>query len=92
MLAPREVGEDVGYGPARILIPAEVDEVSKTLASITADQLKARYDWKAMNNSEIYPQGWREGDEGFILGNFEELKKLYESAARRGMGVIQWLN
>jgi hypothetical protein len=66
--------------------------VSEALARITPDQLKQKYDWKLINNSEIYPQGWREGDEDYILGNFASLKKLYESAAHRHIGIIQWLN
>lgn len=92
VLAPREIGEDVGYGPARILTPAEVSEVNKALASIPADQLQSKYDWQALNRNEIYPQNWSEGDHDYIVGNFEDLKKLYASAAHRGMGIIQWLN
>mgnify|MGYP003581422094 CR=1 FL=1 len=92
VLAPTEIGEDVGYGPARILKPPEVAEVSKALVPITVDQLRVRYDCEVMNKSEIYPQGWAHDDADYILGNFEDLKKLYESAARRSMGIIQWLN
>jgi Domain of unknown function (DUF1877) len=92
VFAPTELGEDTGSGPARILRPEEVIELSKALAPITPDKLKKKCDWTLMNDSEIYPQGWRAGDEAYIAENFAALKKLYESAARRRMGVIQWLS
>jgi hypothetical protein len=92
IFAPSELGEDLGYGSARVLKADEVAEVSKALAPVTPDKLKRKCDWNLMNDSEIYPQGWRAGDEDYIAENFAALKKLYESAARRRMGVIQWLS
>jgi hypothetical protein len=92
VIAPTEIGEDNGSGHARVLTPEEVIEVSKALAPITADKLKRKCDWQSMNDSEIYPQGWHAGDEEYIAENFSHLKKLYESAARRRMSVIQWLS
>jgi Domain of unknown function (DUF1877) len=92
MLAPTQIGEDVGAGPARLLMPDQVAEVSKALAAITPDKLKKRCDWQLMNDSEIYPQNWRVGDEEYLAENFARAKKLYESAARRRMGVVQWVS
>jgi len=91
VFAPTLIGEDVGYGPARLLMPNEVVDVSKALAPMTADKLKRRCDWNAMNEREIYPQAWRIGDEDYLADNFIHLKKLYDSAARRRMSVVQWI-
>ena len=91
VFAPSTIGEDVGYGPARLLMPNEVADVSKALAPITADKLKRRCDWNVMNEREIYPQGWQRGDEDYIADNFNQLKKLYESAARRKLAIMQWI-
>lgn len=91
VFAPTTIGEDVGHGLARLLMPHEVVEVSKALAPMTADKLKRRCDWSVMNDREIYPQGWRAGDEEYIAENFNSLKKLYESAARRRMAIVQWI-
>ena len=91
VFAPTQLGEDVGYGPARLLTADQVVEVRKALAPITGDHLKKKCNWTLMNDSEIYPQGWRAGDEDYIAENFAQLKKLYESAARRRMGVVQWV-
>ena len=92
VFAPTSIGEDLGHGPARILKPDEVVEVSKALAPLTADKLKRRCDWNVMNEREIYPRSWRSGDEDYIADNFNHLKKLYDAAARRRMAVVQWVS
>jgi hypothetical protein len=92
VFAPTEIGEDSGYGLPRALTADQVVEVSKALAPITADKLRKKCDLKLMNDREIYPQGWRAGDEDYVAENFAHLKKLYESAARRRLGVVQWLS
>ncbi len=91
VFAPTTIGADVGHGPARLLMPSEVIEVSKALAPMTADKLKRQCDWNVMNEREIYPQGWTAGDEDYIAENFAALKKLYDSAARRQMAIVQWI-
>lgn len=88
VIAPTEIGG----GSARLLVPDDVVTVSKALASITADKLKRKCDWAVMNEREIYPQGWQSGDEEYIAENFTALKKLYDSAARRRMAVVQWIS
>jgi hypothetical protein len=90
VFAPVAMSGDVGDGPARLLTPDQVVEVNRALVAITADKLKKKCDWQLMNDREIYPQGWRAGDEDYLAENFMQLKKFYESAARRRMGVIQW--
>ncbi len=74
-------------------MPHDVVEVSKALAPMTADKLKRRCDWNVMNDRKIYPQGWRAGDEEYIAENFNRLKKLCESAARRSAcgGRARWI-
>lgn len=88
VFAPTSIGE--GIGSVRVLMPDDVVTVSKALAPNTADKLKRKCDWSVMNDREIYPQGWRAGDEQYIAENFTSLKKLYESAARRRMAIVQW--
>ena len=91
IFAPTKIGTRPSEDAARLLTPNDVVEVSKALAPLTADKLKRKCDWAAMNDLEIYPQGWRSGDEEYIAENFTALKKLYESAARRRMaGSAPW--
>ena len=92
VFAPTWIGEDGDHATARLLRPDEVVAVSKALAPLTADKLRRKCDWSVMNDREIYPQGWRSGDEEYIAENFSSLKKLYESAARRRMAILQWIS
>jgi len=92
VLAPTTIGEDLGYGPARLLSPDEVTEVSKALAPITADKMKRRFNKETLNERNVYPNAWRADDADYIAENFTQLKKLYESAARRRMSIVQWIS
>lgn len=91
VFAPTSIGEDVGRGPARVLMPNEVVDVSKALAPLSADKVKRKCDLHVMNEREIYPRGWMSGDADYIAENFNSLKKLYDSAARRRMAILQWI-
>jgi hypothetical protein len=42
------VGEDFGYGPARLMGPDLLKEVATLIASVTPETLEAAYDPKAM--------------------------------------------
>ncbi|MFL6548033.1 MAG: YfbM family protein [Povalibacter sp.] len=92
VFAPTSIGEDEGRGPARVLMSDQVVELSKVLTPVTIDKLKRRCDWSVMNQREIFPGGWSAGDEHYVADNFSHLKKLYESAARRRMAVLQWIS
>jgi hypothetical protein len=91
VFAPTLLGEDLGRGPARVLTPDQVTEVSQALTPVTVDKLRRGSDWSVMNERQIFPGGWRKGDEDYIADNFKQLKKFYESAARRRMAVVQWI-
>ena len=91
VFAPTAIGEDTAHGRARMLTVEQVAEVHKALIAIPADKLKRKCDWQLMNDREIYPGGWRAGDESYITDNFTSLKKFYEAAARKRMAVVQWV-
>lgn len=89
-----EVGEDVGYGPARFLTPAQVRTVSAALDRITEANLRARFDPRAMDAAEIYPAIWgRDGQEAldYLVENYLPWVAFYRAAAQRGDGMITWL-
>ncbi len=88
------VGEDLGYGPPRLLKPESVVEVANLLEQITPDELAKRYDPKAMDAANIYPNIWvRDGNEGleYVLEWYIELREFYMKARNRGDGVLLWL-
>jgi hypothetical protein len=89
-----EVGDDLGYGPARILQPDQVKSIAGAL--IDESVFKSRYAPEAMEAAQIYPEIiWvRDGDEalGYLVENYRELVTFYRAAAERGDGVVLWLS
>ena len=49
-----EQGEDLGYGPARIIDAVEVSEIAKAIGGISTSQLWSRFDAQAMAAADIY--------------------------------------
>jgi hypothetical protein len=95
VLGGAEIGEDVGYGPARFLTPQEVKTVAAALSTISAAELAKRYDPKAMDEAEIYPEIWmRDGAEGleYVQAYFREMVEFYRTAAERGDAALLFIN
>jgi len=91
-----EVGEDVGYGPARILQPAQVRSIASALSSIGESEFKARYSPNEMLAADVYLGDMcvRDGDDAldYIVSNYQNLVAFYRGAADRGEGAILWLS
>lgn len=92
VLGGTEIGESMGYGPVRYLVPAEVKAASEVLEALPASQLKERFIPERLEEAEIYPAGiWLdEGLEGFdyIEHWYEQLRTFYRLAARDGSAVL----
>jgi Domain of unknown function (DUF1877) len=95
VLGGTEIGDvDVGYGPARYLIPAEVSEAALALSSIAGDELWGRFDLKALQDNEIYPSGWEGSDmeREYVIDHFQRLKAFLEEAHIDNQAVILYIN
>jgi hypothetical protein len=95
ILGGTPIGPDVGYGPARYLTPTQVQEVARVLAGLSRGELAKRYDPKAMEKAEIYPEIWeRDGQEGleYLLASYEDVVKYYQDASARKMAMFLFLN
>ena len=94
VLGGTEIGPEFGYGPARLLEPAEVATVSKALSELTPATLKKRFKPKELDKADIYPGGWVETGEGaeWLLEAFEELRKFYAAAASRGSAILLYIS
>lgn len=93
ILGGREVGEDLGYGPARYLSPGEVAAVADALGRLSHEDLGARFDASAMEGEKIYPGPWSESDDHhnqqeWLLEAFEDVKAYYAEARDRGYGML----
>lgn len=95
VLGGQELGEDVGYGPARYLAPAEVVAVAAALELVTPEDFAAKFDPVALDAAEIYPQGWGNSMPEaleYVLDNYRQLCTFYKAAASRGDALLTYLN
>jgi hypothetical protein len=89
-LGGQEIGDNLGYGPARFLTPQQVREVAAALASISKVDLRGRFDLKAMMAANIYPV--RDSSElELAQDHFEPLSHYYAEAAASGNAMLLWV-
>jgi hypothetical protein len=95
VLGGEGVGDDVGYGPARILTPEQVRQVAQALGQISEQQFRERFAPKAMEAADIYPKIiWvRDGEKAldYLVHGYRQMIVFYRDAAARGDGAILWL-
>jgi len=83
--------EDMGYGPARYLLPEEVAAIAAALEGVTHEELSARFDPARMDAIGIYPtQTDRDLDD--LLERFDALRSYYVRAAKAGLAMLSWLS
>src|SRR5262245_11686990 len=89
-----EVGDDLGYGPARALRSEDVAKVDAALDPLTTDELRRRFDASRMSELEIYPFGWSHDPDGelqYLLEFYGELRAFVRRTAERGHGLLVFL-
>ncbi len=87
------LGEDIGYGPGRLLSIEGVGAVAAALRELDAEALRGRMNPSAMDAVGIYPQIWDEADvfDTYLAPAFDNLRAFYTAAATSGEAVIQTL-
>lgn len=94
VMGGEEIGDEVGYGPARFLEPEQVRSIASWLPDDSV--FKSRFDPQAMERARIYPEViWVRDDADaleYLVENYRELVAFYKSAAERGDGAILWLS
>ena len=90
ILGGDEIGEDGGYGPARVLDPVSVRAIAAELDAMDVETLRARFDPNAMAAAQIYPDIWAGGAVEFngLAVHFAELRRFYRAAAENGEAVL----
>jgi len=86
-----DVGDNLGYGPARSVSVEQVHQVATELCRVSAGDLRARYDATAMARAMIYPDVWeRDGDAAldWLLAAYERLVTFYTRASADGYAVV----
>ena len=90
ILGGKEIGEDVGYGPARFLTPQQVKEVALALAAVTPEDLAGRFDLDAMQAHNIC--ACVDNEELEMAQHFLQLlSSYYADAASQGNAMLLWI-
>ena len=86
--------QNFGYGPAHFLSPNKVKFWNKIIAKISKEDLRQKFNPKKMNELDIYPSMWNEGEAVFeyLWENFENLKKFYNQASKEEQVIISILS
>jgi hypothetical protein len=94
VLGGEPLGDDLGYGPVRMLDPHQVDRVASALGRLSRDKLRLRFDRGRMRALEIYPDIWDEPEvlDEYLLSNLDDLAKFYAEASAGGEAVLLAIN
>ena len=88
--------EDLGYGPARVFHPPEVEAIADALANVSQRTLLPRFDLKKFERLDIYPGRWSEVnlrsdyDLGYYFGPLEDLKRVTRHGKDQHLGMLVW--
>jgi hypothetical protein len=86
-----EVGQDLGYGPARLFPPDAVERLDSLLAAVSEEELWSCFDPETMEAEGVYPGIWDEDEEELrdeYLTYFRHLKKFVHRASEDQMALI----
>ena len=90
-----EVGEDLGYGPARALRSEDVRKIDAALEPLTGDELGRRFDAERMTELQIYPFGWSQDPDGeleYLLEFYGELRAFVRHTSEQGHALLVYLS
>jgi Domain of unknown function (DUF1877) len=91
ILGGKELGPDIGYGPARFLEPPEVKEVATALEEVSEVELEKRFDLPAMVAASVYAC---RDESALKLAQhyFAQVVRYYREAAHRGHAMLLYLD
>ena len=90
ILGGTPLGPDLGYGPARLLSPTEVQETAVALSMVRAGDLDKQCNLAAMKAAQVYACN-EQNDLVLAKDYFGKLKALYGKAAKRQHGMLLYL-
>ncbi len=93
VLGGEELGEDEGYGPARVFPAAVVARLADALDQLDLDAVGARYDGARMTELAVYPGGWEvdAGAQAWLLDALRDLRAFFRACADDGSAVVTLL-
>jgi len=92
VLGGTEIGDDLGYGPARYLTTVQAAEIAQAMQAPGLEaRLRARFDPAAMKSLGLYPGGWEVNGDGWLIDAFRSLRDFYAAASAAGHAVVTLL-
>ena len=88
-----DVGDDLGYGPARYFTPVQVAAIARELSRPNLEaEMNARFDPDQMMQLGIYPGQFDSTDDrDWLMDAFRKLRQFYADASAAGLGVVACL-
>lgn len=88
-----DVGEDLGYGPARYFTPDQVAAIARELSRPNLEaEMDARYDPNQMMQLGIYPAQFDNTDDrDWLMDAFRKLRQFFLDASAGGLAVVTCL-
>jgi hypothetical protein len=86
-----EIGEDLGYGPARLFGAEAVRQLDRALDGISDQELWSQFDPENMEAESIYPGIWDEDEEELreeYLEYYNHLKRFVRQASEGQLGMV----
>jgi len=84
-----EIGEDLGYGPARYFDAAKVAQIARELSRPNLEaEMTARWDRDRMTALGIYPAGFEPDDDKWLMDAFRQLRQFYVDASAANLAVV----
>lgn len=88
-----EIGDDVGYGPARCLDSKEVASLAAALKDLPTNVLLKRFDPEALSAADIYPDIWdrppeEDDTQGYVAEYYEMLRAFILDAASERQALL----
>ncbi len=100
LLTGEEIGEDMGYGPARLHDETETLNFAQFLATVDAAQLQERVNYSEMSRSGVYGMPWGGGSDSEFedmlradaASFFPRLRDYAVKMADKQNGLLIWLS
>jgi hypothetical protein len=84
-----EIGENLGYGPARYFAPDKVADIARELTRPNLEaEMIARWDPDQMMTLGIYPVQFEPDDDEWLMDAFRKLRKFYVDASAANLAVV----
>lgn len=99
LFAGEEIGEDQGYGPARIVAPEATSAFADAVAALSVADIQARVDIPLMDQEQIYAAPFEDDAEEeleelnrAISAYYPRFQDYIAGARARGDGLLIWIS